>query len=105
MQTLQHFDRNFLSLTLMQHATAALCGTFVIRVLKLRCRSPLFALGLWEGWFRAGLEAAANPAIDRLQKVTELAAPAQERVHHGRKGQRVAVVVEGACGLRRRRRH
>ena len=61
MQTLQHFDRNFLSLTLMQHATAALCGTFVIRVLKLRCRSPLFALGLWEGWFRAGLEAAENP--------------------------------------------
>jgi len=35
-QTLQLFDRNFLSLTLMQHATAAICGTFAIRVLKLR---------------------------------------------------------------------
>ena len=36
-QTLSQFDRNFLSLTLMQHATAAICGTFMIRVLKFRC--------------------------------------------------------------------
>lgn len=35
-QTLQNFDRNFLSLTLMQHTTAAICGTFAIRVMKLR---------------------------------------------------------------------
>jgi hypothetical protein len=35
-QTLQNFDKNFLSLTLMQHASAAVCGSFAIRVLKLR---------------------------------------------------------------------
>ena len=35
-QTLQHFDKNFLSLTLMQHASAAICGSFAIRVLQLR---------------------------------------------------------------------
>ena len=38
-QTLQNFDKNFLSLTLMQHASAAICGSFAIRVMKLRsCR-------------------------------------------------------------------
>tara|TARA_B100000787_G_C15916771_1_gene174904 strand:- start:214 stop:384 length:171 start_codon:yes stop_codon:yes gene_type:complete len=35
-QTLQNFDKNFLSLTLMQHASAAICGSFAIRVMKLR---------------------------------------------------------------------
>jgi hypothetical protein len=35
-QTLQNFDKNFLSLTLMQHASAAICGGFAIRVLQLR---------------------------------------------------------------------
>jgi len=51
-QTLQHFDRNFLSLTLMQHATAAVCGTFAIRVLKLRQFKPLPAeLQNW-GFYR-----------------------------------------------------
>lgn len=37
-QTLQNFDKNFLSLTLMQHASAAICGSFAIRVMKLKCR-------------------------------------------------------------------
>jgi len=51
-QTLQHFDRNFLSLTLMQHATAAFCGTFAIRVLRLRQHKPLPAeLQNW-GFYR-----------------------------------------------------
>jgi len=40
-QTLQHFDKNFLSLTLMQHASAAICGGFAIRVLQLRQYKPL----------------------------------------------------------------
>jgi len=40
-QTLQHFDKNFLSLTLMQHSTAAICGSFMIRVLKVRKYKPL----------------------------------------------------------------
>jgi len=51
-QTLQNFDRNFLSLTLMQHSTAAICGTFVIRVLKMRQYKPLPAeLQNW-GFYR-----------------------------------------------------
>jgi len=40
-QTLQHFQKNFLSLTLMQHMSAAACGSFLIRVLKFRQYKPL----------------------------------------------------------------
>lgn len=40
-QTLQYFNKNFLSLTLMQHTAAAVCGSILIRVLKFRQYKPL----------------------------------------------------------------